>query len=170
MTSTPKNKAFYLEYEHFVGRLLQEVSDSLHHAEIQPAMILPELAGLWVAAGAALGMKRLLGIVALADSLKGLFHDTLALPEDSTDSLKTQEGLALLVGTVLHRFRETLEEEENKRTLSTHYSNYLERLERTFDALRSERVDEMINEDEHKKEIEGLYLQSFYMLTRLSRM
>jgi hypothetical protein len=46
----------------------------------------------------------------------------------------------------------------------------LERLERTFDALRSERVDEMINEDEHKKEIEGLYLQSFYMLTRLSRM
>lgn len=170
-SSARRPRAFYEEYPMFAGELLEAISDSLHHEDIQPAIIHPELAGLWVAAGAVMGVHQLLSIIQKFQGLQTLLQGQVSnILGEKSDNHQAEEKLALGIGILLHRFSANLKKSPEEQELQEKYTSYLERVERTFLGLQEERKNESITSSEHQKEVEALYLQSFYMLTRLQRM
>ena len=167
MTTPRYQEDFYREYPKFAGRLLEDASGSLHGDGATPS---PELAGLWTAAGAVLGMQTLLAILKHSDELQGMMRQFLSALLQSTPFQQTSPTWALGLGTLLHQFEAKLQGDTPHQILRQQYIDYLERLERNFQALAQECREKTISPQEYYKEIEALYLQSLYILTRLQRM
>jgi len=166
MTST--QDAVHLHFSAFMGKLLSDVSEHFAPAGEPGGGAIPAgLAGLWSAAGAALGVVQLREIVREHELLRGLLRQTLSLPQASEDE---EARLALELGTALHRFAAHLDDDDAEEALRHRYTTYLEGVERSYQSLEQERDEDTISEEEFKQEIEGLYLQSMYALMRLQRM
>lgn len=167
MSSTKHPQLFYTEYTHFAGRLLQDVNSSLEETHTQSPEVNLAQASLWTAAATVMGLHSLQAIIETFAPLAQFVHQHTELPSANPQSAKAFH-LPLRIVSLLFRF--TRKKEELEEFLREEYTAYFERIERTFNYLARECTDETISPAEHKHEVEALYLQSFYMFTRLSRM